>query len=263
MIFNRWREKRNQKIEQKLEDQRKQAEEQARMNVQNYTSRKAILKKSLPMIFLGAVLACVEFIIIGAVYTIVSLLIYMPLLYFYTKSVRPLRGKYLGEVSHSGGHMKINRYLVPDELFELIDFGKPIAPATIEINGHEGYLATKVKKLDNGTIYAADLAWVHFNVLKFATEADVLDKAVEFATNLELENAELDKLKTFESVLEGKRQKKEQLDLIDKAYRENPLELKRRIEEQQRKIDMLVRQNEFLLYGPEKKEDEEEVKNNE
>jgi tetratricopeptide (TPR) repeat protein len=259
MIFDRWREKRNQKIEEKLEDQRKQAEDQARSSVASYTSRRAILRKSLPMIFLGAVLAAVELLIIGALYTLVSLLIYMPLLYFYTKSVRPVRGKYLGEVSHSGGHMKINRYLVPDELFELIDFGKPIAPATIEINGHEGYLATKVKKLDNGTIYAADLAWIHFNLLKFATEAEVLEKAVEFATNLELENAELDKLKTFESVLEGKRQKKEQLDLIDKAYRENPMELHRRIEEQQRRIDMLVRQNESLLYGPKDEKLEKEV----
>ena len=259
MIFDRWREKRNQKIEEKLEDQRKQAEDQARSSVASYTSRRAILRKSLPMIFLGGVLAAVELLIIGALYTLVSLLIYMPLLYFYTKSVRPVRGKYLGEVSHSGGHMKINRYLVPDELFELIDFGKPIAPATIEINGHEGYLATKVKKLDNGTIYAADLAWIHFNLLKFATEAEVLEKAVEFATNLELENAELDKLKTFESVLEGKRQKKEQLDLIDKAYRENPMELHRRIEEQQRRIDMLVRQNESLLYGPKDEKLEKEV----
>ena len=251
-MMEHWKEKRNQKIEKKLEDQRKQAEDQARKSIADYTSTRSIIRKSLPMILLGFVLAGVEYIIIGAIYTIVSLLIYMPMLYFYTKSVRPVRGKYLGEVSHSGGHMKINRYLVPDELFELIDFGKPIAPATIEINGHEGYLATKVKKLENGTIYAADLAWIHFNLLKFATEAEVLEKAVEFATNLELENAELDKLKTFESVLEGKRQKKEQLELIDKAYRENPMELKRRIEEQQRRIDMLVKQNESLLYGPEK-----------
>ena len=258
-MMEHWREKRNQKIEKKLEDQRKQAEDQARKSIADYTSTRSILRKSLPMILLGLVLAGVEYIIIGAIYTIVSLLIYMPMLYFYTKSVRPVRGKYLGEVSHSGGHMKINRYLVPDELFELIDFGKPIAPATIEINGHEGYLATKVKKLENGTIYAADLAWIHFNLLKFATEAEVLEKAVEFATNLELENAELDKLKTFESVLEGKRQKKEQLDLIDKAYRENPMELHRRIEEQQRRIDMLVRQNESLLYGPKDEKLEKEV----
>ena len=68
MIFDRWREKRNQKIEEKLEDQRKQAEEQARSSVASYTSRKAILRKSLPMIFLGAVLAAVELLIIGALY---------------------------------------------------------------------------------------------------------------------------------------------------------------------------------------------------
>ena len=148
-MMEHWREKRNQKIEKKLEDQRKQAEDQARKSIADYTSTRSIIRKSLPMILLGLVLAGVEYIIIGAIYTIVSLLIYMPMLYFYTKSVRPVRGKYLGEVSHSGGHMKINRYLVPDELFELIDFGKPIAPATIEINGHDGYLATKVKKLES------------------------------------------------------------------------------------------------------------------
>ena len=253
-MMERWREKRNEKIEKKLEDQRKQAEDQARRNISDYTSTRSILRKSVPMIMLGLVLSAVEYILIGAIYTIVSLLIYMPLLYFYTKSVRPVRGKYLGEVSHNGGHLKLNRYLVPDELFELIDFGKPIVPSTMEINGHEAYLATKVKKLDNGTIYAAELAWFHFNLLEFATEADVLDKAVEFATNLELENAELDKLKSFEAVMEGKRQKKEQLELIDQAYRENPFELHRRIEEQEKKIDALVKQNESLLYGPNKDE---------
>ena len=35
------------------------------------------------------------------------------------------------------------------------------------------------------------------------------------------------------------------------------MELKRRIEEQQRRIDMLVKQNESLLYGPEKDEKNE------
>ena len=253
-MMEHWREKKNEKIQKKLEDQRKQAEDQAMRSISNYTSTRAILKKSVPMIMLGLVLAAVEYMLIGAIYTIVSLLIYMPLLYFYTKSVRPVRGKYLTEVSHQGGHMKLNRYLVPDELFELIDFGKPLVPAMIEFNGHEGYLATKVKKLDNGTIYAADLAWLHFNLLEFATEADVLEQTVEFATNLELENAELDKLKSFEAVMEGKRQKKEQLELIDRAYRENPLELHRRIEEQEKKIDALVKQNESLLYGPNKDE---------
>ena len=46
----------------------------------------------------------------------------------------------------------------------------------------------------------------------------------------------------------------EQLELIDRAYRENPLELHRRIEEQERKIDTLVKQNESLLYGPNRDE---------
>ena len=77
-MMEHWREKRNQKIEKKLEDQRKHAEDQARSRISNYTSTRTILKKSVPMIILGLVLAAVEYMLIGAIYTIVSLLIYMP-----------------------------------------------------------------------------------------------------------------------------------------------------------------------------------------
>ena len=64
-------------------------------------------------------------------------------------------------------------------------------------------------------------------------------------------------MKEFQSVLEGKRQKREQLDLIDRAYRENPLLLKKRIEDLEARIDNMVRENESLLFGPDGDEKEE------
>ena len=83
-----------------------------------------------------------------------------------------------------------------------------------------------------------------------------------FATQLSMENAELEKLKEFLSVVEGKRQTKERLDLIDKAYRENPSDLKKRIEELENKIGILVKSNEELLFGPQEKEEQKEVGEN-
>ena len=81
-MMEHWREKKNEKIQKKLEDQRKQAEDQAMRSISNYTSTRAILKKSVPMIMLGLVLAAVEYMLIGAIYTIVSLLIYIPVLLY-------------------------------------------------------------------------------------------------------------------------------------------------------------------------------------
>ena len=68
-MMEHWREKRNEKIEKKLEDQRKQAEDQARRRISDYTSTRSILRKSVPMIMLGLVLSAVEYILIGAIYT--------------------------------------------------------------------------------------------------------------------------------------------------------------------------------------------------
>ncbi len=67
-------------------------------------------------------------------------------------------------------------------------------------------------------------------------------------------------MKEFLGVVEGKRQTKERLDLIEKAYRQSPNELKREIQAVQERIDELVNSNKDLLMGPEEKEEEEEIK---
>ncbi|MGP6220971.1 hypothetical protein [Caldiplasma sukawensis] len=256
MIFDKLRERKNRKIDETI--QKEQSKNAAMVRVQQYVSIRQIIRKSFPLILVSIVLAFLEYDLIGCLYTFISLVIYLPVLYFYTKSVRPVRGKFVMEIKHESGSLNIIRYLIPDELFELIDFDHTLVPGLIRFNGHETYLATKVWKFDNGVIYRIKLAWLHFNQLEYARNSDVLDKAILFATNLAVENSELEKLKEFESILEGKRQKKEQIELIDKSYRENPELLKKRIEDIEKRINLLVTANEDLLYGPYRNKGDEE-----
>ncbi|MHB1708767.1 MAG: hypothetical protein ACYCT2_04745 [Thermoplasmataceae archaeon] len=234
------------------------ADEEARRRILAYSSWRATVRKALPQILVGCTLAYVEYSLIGLPYTAGSMAAYVPLMYLYTKSVRPHRGRYLLEVSIHKGSTAITRYVIPEELWDLIEFDHPLVPGMIRFNGRDTFLATRTWKIEGtNLIYKVKLAWLHFNQLEYARNREILEKALSFATNLSLENAELDKMKGFLSIMEGKRQKKEQLDLVDRAYRENPLLLKKRIEELEVKIDDMVRKNESLLFGPDESEGED------
>ena len=240
-------------------EEAKQGSDEARRKVLAYASWKAIVRKSIPQIFLGLILAYVEYLIIGLEYTLGSVVVLMPIIYLYTKSLRSVNGVYLLEVSTGTGSTQIWRYLIPTELWALIEFKHPLVPGMVKMNGHDVYLATKVWMIEGtNLIYRVRLSWFHFNQLEYARNRDVLEKAIEFATNLAMENSELEKLRHMEAVLEGKRQKKEELDLIDSAYRENPFLLKKRIEDVEQKIDRMVTQNVSLLHGNEEEEKDDD-----
>ncbi len=237
-------------------------DEEARKRVLAYSSWKASARKALPQIATGMVLAYVEYNLIGLPYTLGSMAVYIPLMYFYTKSVRQHRGRYLLEISIHKGSTEITRYVIPDELWYLIEFDHPLVPGMIRFNGRDTFLAVRTWKIEGtNLIYKVKLAWLHFNQLEYARNREILEKALAFATNLSLENAELEKMKEFQSILEGKRQKKEQLDLIDRSYRENPLLLKKRIRELEEKIDDMVTRNEDLLFGPDSEDELPEAEN--
>lgn len=259
-LMDRMRERRDRKTIERLEENRKDTianatSSDAKDRIRSFTSVRAILRKSVPMMIMGFALAFVEYEIIGVIYTLASLVVYIPLMYFYTRSVIPVSGKYILHIQGDKGSLRLTRYLIPDEIFELMEFDFPLIPGLVRFNGHETYLVTQLWKLENGVIWKAKLAFLHTNVLEYARNSGVLNKAVDFATNLALANAELENLEGLLSILEEKRQKKEQLDLIDKAYRESPMQLKNRISEIKERINDLMRRNHDLIYGPENEEE--------
>jgi hypothetical protein len=182
----------------------------------------------------------------------------------------PKRGKYLLEVTvgdpetNSPGATEITRYLIPLEIWDMIKWEAPLVPGSIRMNGEDVFLAVRTWKIEGtNLIYKVKLAWLHFNQLEYARNKSILERAVAFATQLSLENAELQKLKEFLAVVEGKRQTRERLELIDKAYRKSPDELKNEILTVQNRIDELTRSNRDLLYGKDEKteENENEIQN--
>ena len=103
-----WIEKRREKRFEKLERKRdlttqniiNQAKDQdpdsgAKQRIRNFTSWKATARQSLPQIVLGLLLIYVEYRIIGLVFTLGSIAVYVPIILFYSKSLRERRGKYL------------------------------------------------------------------------------------------------------------------------------------------------------------------------
>ncbi len=263
--------RKNAKLAQDIREERQEIKQKIdedatiKKTIQNFGSFRNLIRKSLPQIIMGLVVVFLEYITIGFAYTIVSLVVLMPITYFYTKSLRPKRGKYLLEVNvgnpedKSPGATEITRYLIPIEIWDLIKWEAPLVPGSIRMNGEEVFLATKTWKIEGtNLIYKVKLAWFHFNQLEYARNKRILERAIAFATQLSLENAELEKLKEFLSVVEGKRQTRERLEMIDKAYRKNPSELKNEIRIAQEKIDQLTRSNKDLLYGPDEKKEESE-----
>ena len=269
---NRKNAKLAQEISEERQEIRNQINEDAKVkqNIQNFGSFRNLIRKSLPQIIMGLVVIFLEYITIGLAYTIVSLIVLMPVTYFYTKSLVPKRGKYLLEVTvgdpetNSPGATEITRYLIPLEIWDMIKWEAPLVPGSIRMNGEEVFLAVRTWKIEGtNLIYKVKLAWLHFNQLEYARNKSILERAVAFATQLSLENAELRKLKEFLAVVEGKRQTRERLELIDKAYRKSPDELKNEILTVQNRIDELTRSNRDLLYGKDEKmeENENEIQN--
>ncbi len=261
-LRERLAEKRSQKIVEKIQEEKKDVAENATSSeamekVRRFTSVRATLRKSLPMMIFGLILAFIEYEIIGILYTLVSLLVYTPMMYFYTKSVMPVSGKYLLVSESNGSMMTLTRYLIPDDLFELIQFDVPLMPAMIRFNGIDTYLAVQVWKLENGVMWKVKLAFKELNELEYAVNSQVLKSAVELLTNLMRLTTKLENLKEYESIIEGRRQTKTRLDLIDKAYRDDPMKLRREINELQAQINDLMMRNKDLIYGPEDEEEEE------
>ena len=274
-----WSDRKNRKnaklaheISEERQEIRNQINEDAKVkqNIQNFGSFRNLIRKSFPQIIMGLVVIFLEYITIGLAYTIVSLIVLMPVTYFYTKSLVPKRGKYLLEVTvgdpetNSPGATEITRYLIPLEIWDMIKWEAPLVPGSIRMNGEEVFLAVRTWKIEGtNLIYKVKLAWLHFNQLEYARNKSILERAVAFATQLSLENAELQKLKEFLAVVEGKRQTRERLELIDKAYRKSPDELKNEILTVQNRIDELTRSNRDLLYGKDEKteENENEIQN--
>lgn len=270
---NRKNAKLAQEISEERQEIRNQINEDAKVkqNIQNFGSFRNLIRKSFPQIIMGLVVIFLEYITIGLAYTIVSLIVLMPVTYFYTKSLVPKRGKYLLEVTVGDpetnsppGATEITRYLIPLEIWDMIKWEAPLVPGSIRMNGEEVFLAVRTWKIEGtNLIYKVKLAWLHFNQLEYARNKSILERAVAFATQLSLENAELQKLKEFLAVVEGKRQTRERLELIDKAYRKSPDELKNEILTVQNRIDELTRSNRDLLYGKDEKteENENEIQN--
>ena len=53
-----------------------------------FVSFRSLLKAMLPQLIIGGILAYVEYDLVGPIYTSVSILVYVPMIYLYSKTLR-------------------------------------------------------------------------------------------------------------------------------------------------------------------------------
>jgi len=251
---------------QSSKEEEARAIEEARNSVSEFTSWRTTLKKSMPQILIGIVLAYVEYRLIGTIFTLGSLVIYIPIMFFYSKSLREARGKYLlaaGWDEKSGKYTMV-RYLIPDELWDLITFKYPPLAAVILFNRVDTYVAEQVKTLPGTNIvYWVKLAWEHLNSLEFLRSRGIIPKLSEFALNSQLALDEKEWTEKLIGLRTGKEMAIKEVEGINSASHESLEELKERLRKSEEKIDKLVRDNKDLLFRRDEDEMIQEGEDNE
>jgi hypothetical protein len=251
-----WANRSKKKFDKRLESQEDMAIDETRDKVEKFVSIRNVFKKAAPQIILGLVVAIVEYMVIGPLYTIASVLVFTPVIYFYSKSLRHFQGKILLEIYTSKGITYLYKYLIPDELWKMMKFEVPPLPGFIRLNDEDVYIATRTWKIDGtNTIYKVKLAWLHRNISDWIQNQEVFERVISFAENLQRLNNELEKLYVIQAKEESKQDKKGFIRAISSVYRDDPSEMNKKISETKESISTLEKQNEDLLIYPEVEEE--------
>ena len=195
--------------------------------LKKFTSRRSLIKSLLPQLLVGAFLAYIEYRIVGLLFTIGSLAIFIPALTMYSRSLRTRSGTFL--MVPTDDAMDWERIFVSEEIWALVKKKTGLTLEQGKINGRLTYWCTEVKFIPGTNIpYFVDIAWAHYNRAKFMMFASIIDDLTDMLKNTLLEVAKLKKMGKVEAISEGTRQTKEMIEAIETAFRANVHEIVRK-----------------------------------
>lgn len=233
--------------------------------LRKFTSKRSLIKSMIPQILLGIFLAYIEFRIIGMLYTVVSLGVFIPGITMYSRSLRTRSGTFL--MVPEDDAMDWERIFVSEEIWSLVKKKTGLTLEQGKINGRITYWCTEVKFLPGTNIpYYVEIAWAHFNRAKYMMFSSIIDDLTDMLKETLLEVAKLKKTGKVEAIIEGTRQTREMIDAIEMAFRSDVHEIirKQEIDEQQaeiqeKKVNELLNNPTFLkaLIEKRKKEDDQ------
>jgi hypothetical protein len=233
--------------------------------LRKFASVKAVIRAMLPQLLVGGVLAFVEYHLVGPLYTILSIIIYVPLIYLYSRTLRTRNGVYI--MVPTSDIMDWERLFVSEEIWSLVEKKTGMTLEDGKINGRITYWCTAVKYLEGSNIpWYVEIAWKHYNRAKYGMFESVLDDLTAMLKDAMLEVAKLKKTGDVMAITEGTRQSRELIDAITSAHKDSIMNVLRKEKLSQEESQIYEDEINELLQNPEylqaliKKKNEESKK---
>jgi len=246
-------EKSQRTTEERREELKKAFEQKTGENISRlaqFISFRSLLKSMLPQLIIGGILGFIEYILVGPVYTFVSILIYIPMIYLYSKSLRTRDGVYI--MVPTSDFMDWERLFISDEIWSLVEKQTGLTLESGKINGRITYWCVQVKYLEGSNIpWFVNIAWAHYNRAKYAMFQSVLDDLTTMLKDTLLEVAKLRKMGKVESIVEAQRQTDETIDAVTSAHKDSIMSVLRKQNIRQEEADIYEKEVQELLQDPE------------
>ena len=234
--------------------------------LRRFTSKRSLIKSLLPQLLVGAFLAYIEYRIVGLLFTIGSLAIFIPLVTMYSRSLRTRSGTFL--MVPADDAMDWERIFVSEEIWGLVKKKTGLTLEQGKINGRLTYWCTVVKFIPGTNIpYFVEIAWAHYNRAKYMMFASIIDDLTNMLQNTLLEVAKLKKTGKVQAITEATRQTEEMIDSIETAFRSNVHEIIRKqgidgeqSEIYEKNVNDLLNNPTFMRALVEKRKKEEEAR---
>ncbi len=214
--------------------------------LRKYTSTKSLVKSLIPQFAGGILLAYIDYRIVGTLFALISIAVFLPIVLIYSRSLRTRSGIFL--MVPEDDAMDWERIFVSDEIWSLVKKKTGLTLEQGKINGRITYWCTEAKFLDGTNMpYYVEIAWAHYNRAKYMMFSSIIDDLTDMLKETLLEVAKLKKTGKVTAIAEGTRQTREMIDAIETAFRADVHEIvrKQEIDEQQAEIQE-ERVNELL-----------------
>ncbi|MDS0257729.1 hypothetical protein ApAK_08665 [Thermoplasmatales archaeon AK] len=246
-------EKSQKAIEERREELKKAFQSKSGENISRlmkFVSFRSLIKAMLPQLIIGGILAYVEYDLVGPIYTMVSILVYVPMIYLYSKTLRTRNGVFI--MVPTSDFMDWERLFISDEIWSLVEKKAGLTLESGRINGRSTYWCVEVKYLEGSNIpWFVDIAWAHYNRAKYAMFQSVLDDLTTMLKDALLEVAKLKQTGDVKAITEGTRQSRELIEAITSAHKDSIMSVlrKERLSEEENRI--YEEEVEELLKNPE------------
>jgi hypothetical protein len=239
--------------EERREELKKAFQQKSGENISRlaqFVSFRSLLKSMLPQLFIGTILGFIEYDLVGPVYTLVSVMVYVPMIYLYSKTLRTRNGVFI--MVPTSDFMDWERLFISDEIWSLVEKQTGLTLESGRINGRITYWCVDINYLEGSNIpWRVEIAWAHYNRAKYAMFQSVLDDLTTMLKDALLEVAKLKQTGDVKSITEGTRQSRELIEAITSAHKDSIMSVLRKQKLSERENQVYEKEVEELLSNPE------------